>query len=376
MGRMTKLQINPRIIKGKSFWQITVPKPGGGRQQKTFKDKGEAKTFLDLKRIELRNRGTSGISMSDQIRGDALSALEILTPFEATLLDAARFYSAHHAKLARSETVAKAVELFLSHKKPDCRPGYYKDLHYRLERFKLTFGSRKLADLTPGEIQDWSNAIPNLETGGSLSPRSRNTYMLRVSALLTYSKNRGWISENVTGGLKKAKTRSDEEVGTLTTEQAGKLLSAADRRTLPYFAIGLFAGLRSVELEKLDWSSIHWDTREIQVKSKTSKTGSKRFVPIRENLVAWLEAYHNETGLIYPGRKRLEAARERAGLLKDWPNNALRHSFASYSLAHFRDSARLSLDMGQMNPKIIFQNYHQLVRASDAAKYWALLPTK
>src|SRR4051794_19285605 len=104
MSRLTKLAIKDRTINGKLFFQVTVPRPGGGRDQRTFKDPREARTFLDLKKVELRNRGTSGIAMGDEIRGDALSALEILKPFEASLVDAARFFAEHHEKLARSET--------------------------------------------------------------------------------------------------------------------------------------------------------------------------------------------------------------------------------------------------------------------------------
>jgi len=356
------------------FFRLTVPKPGGGRDQRTFKDEAEAQTFFELKEIELRNRGTAGVAMSDRIRGDALSALEILKPLDASLIDAARFFAAHNEQLARSETVENAVNAFLVHKEPDSRHRYFKDLRFRLGRFALSFGTRKLADIDAGEIQDWSNTIPNLENGGSLSPRSRNTYVSRVSALLTFAKDRGWVETNVLNGMSKAKVRSDEEVGILTTAQAEKLLTEADRRSLPYFAIGMFAGLRTKELEQLDWSSVHWDEAEIEVKAKTSKTGSKRFVPMHATLQTWLEPYRTETGRIYPGRKTIDANRAKAGLLKDWPENCLRHSFGSYCMASFKDNAKLSLDMGHMNPKQVFESYHQVVRSAAAAKFWSLLP--
>ena len=374
MARQTKLSIKKCTIKGVPFFQVTVPLPGGGRQRKTFKDHGVAKQFAQLKAIELRNRGTAGISMGDQLRGDALAAIEILAPFDASLVDSARFFALHHQRLAASETVQNAVSAFLAHKEPESRHKYFKDLRYRLGRFAISFGSRKMADITAGEVEDWTNSIPNLETGGSLSPRSKNTYLLRLSVLWEFGLDRGWCVENIVSRLKKAKVRNDSEVGILNVGQASALLDFASRRVLPYFAVGLFAGLRTVELEKLEWSSVHWDSGEIEVKSWTSKTGSKRFVPMRDTLRAFLEPYRNETGRIFPGRKAIEGDRGRAGLLAYWPENALRHSFASYSLAHFKDSARLSMDLGHTDQKIVFRNYHKLVRASDAAKFWALKP--
>lgn len=375
MGRQTKLRLKERTIKGKLFFQVTIPKVGGGREQRTFKDRREAKTFFQLKEIELRNRGTAGIGLSDQIRGDALSAMDILKPYNGVnLIDAARFYANHHEKIAASETVENVVNAFLTAKEPDSRRRYFTDLRYRLERFKLSFGTRKLADIDAGELQDWVNQIPNLKTGGKLEPRSRNSYLRRLSVLWTYGIDRGWCAANPISRLKMVKSRDDEEVGILTPEETRRLLEHADKRSLPYWCIGAFCGLRAVELQQLEWSSVHWDEGEIEVKSWTSKTATKRFIPMRDPLPAWLKPYHNETGRIYPRRKALEADRARAGLLEKWPENGLRHSFASYSLAHFKDSRALSLDLGHTDPQLVFRHYHQLVRPAAALKYWSIFP--
>jgi len=72
-------------------------------------------------------------------------------------------------------------------------------------------------------------------------------------------------------------------------------------------------------------------------------------------------------------RNKLEVDRQRAGLSK-WPSNALRHSFASYHLAHFCDAAKLALEMGHRDQKLIFANYRELVKPQEAAKYWNIMP--
>jgi integrase len=67
----------------------------------------------------------------------------------------------------------------------------------------------------------------------------------------------------------------------------------------------------------------------------------------------------------------LEAARAAAGI-GVWPNNALRHSFASYYLAHFKraGAAELALEMGHTNTNLVFQHYRQLVKPNEAKRYW------
>jgi integrase len=70
----------------------------------------------------------------------------------------------------------------------------------------------------------------------------------------------------------------------------------------------------------------------------------------------------------------LEATRVAAGI-KHWPSNALRHSFASYHLAHFNDAAALALQLGHTDAGLVIAHYRQIVKPKDAEKYWNLFPT-
>jgi integrase len=70
----------------------------------------------------------------------------------------------------------------------------------------------------------------------------------------------------------------------------------------------------------------------------------------------------------------LEATRAAAGI-KRWPSNALRHSFASYHLAHFKDAAALALELGHTDAGLVFQHYREIVKPKEAEKYWNLVPT-
>jgi len=72
-------------------------------------------------------------------------------------------------------------------------------------------------------------------------------------------------------------------------------------------------------------------------------------------------------------RELMDTARLAAKLPK-WPQNGLRHSFASYHLAKFQDAAALALQMGHTNSNLVFQHYRQLVRPEAAEKYWTLRP--
>src|SRR4029453_4105833 len=80
-------------------------------------------------------------------------------------------------------------------------------------------------------------------------------------------------------------------------------------------------------------------------------------------------------------RELFDQARTDAGIVDDegiieWPDNALRHSFASYHLAHFKNAASTALELGHHNASVTFAHYRELVRPKEAARYWNLKPVK
>jgi integrase len=70
---------------------------------------------------------------------------------------------------------------------------------------------------------------------------------------------------------------------------------------------------------------------------------------------------------------RLDAIRKAAGLTK-WPKNGLRHSFASYHLAHYHDAAKLGLILGHTTTKMIFSNYREIVTPEEGERYFLISP--
>jgi integrase len=72
-------------------------------------------------------------------------------------------------------------------------------------------------------------------------------------------------------------------------------------------------------------------------------------------------------------RGKLDRVREAAGLLK-WPNNGLRHSFASYRLAAIHDAPRVAAELGHTTPQMLYSTYRELVLPEEAERYWKIAP--
>jgi integrase len=397
--RRGKDRFEPRktYINGELYWQVNLPKSQDGRRKRrTFRDHKEAETAAEQARIQAKNYGTDAFSISPRLRTEAIQAEQTLKPFGASITEAVKFYAEHLRRETQSESVAHVVKEILASKEHDnLRPRYLTDLRARFNRFAETFGERKIASLSAGEIDGWLR-------GFAWKPITRNTIRLSLSTLFGYAEQRGWCQENPIAKVRKIRA-SGSPIGILTPEQLAKLLESARERTLPYWLLGGFAGLRRAEIERLEWKDVHFDLVKyeqftaalateneeaiskaekewrgsalVEVPALKSKTASRRFVQIEPNLAAWLEPYIGRTGKVCPQnlRKLLEADRKAAGLTS-WPPNALRHSFASYHLAHFHNAAKLALELGHTDQELLFRHYRELVKPEAAAKYWNIRP--
>ena len=222
-----------------------------------------------------------------------------------------------------------------------------------------------IATITTNEIESWLESL-------GVGPVTRNTFRRDVCTLFSFSLNRKYCADNPASATTRAKERI-EEVRAFSVEQVRRLLAASSAETLPFWAIGAFAGLRPSEIRRLEWSDVDFDDALITVRA--GKT-PKRFVKILPNLLAWLTPYRDRFGKVCPNnfRKRNAQDKTAAGLKNDWPMNALRHSFGSYWLAQFNDINALALEMGN-SPAVILKHYRKVVKPKDAARYWQIKPS-
>jgi integrase len=200
------------------------------------------------------------------------------------------------------------------------------------------------------------------------------TLSVDVFVFFGYARQHGWTQVNPITDVPKAKVTPGTP-GILSVEETERLLEAASEEMLPFFALGAFAGIRTAELQRLEWSHVRWEEKLIEIPALSSKTASRRLVTLRPNLLAWLAPYRTRKGKICPDRlhMRLKQDRVRAGILR-WPPNALRHSFGSYHLAHFRSAAETALEMGHVNAAITFRHYRELVTPGEAERFWRIAP--
>jgi|SRR5882724_9935122 len=373
--RKTATKLSKVKVNGRAYWCVTWPKIGKGRNRQFFKEKAEAETVLQQKLIEQENYGTAGLSFNDRQRTEYLECGEKLEPFGATIRDAVNFYLPHLSALKRTKTAAELVDELLKAKKADgASKRYLSDLFSRLTQFSDRFDGKPVAEITAPQIDEWLRSLAAKETGKRLSPVTRNNFRRVLIVAFNFAKENGYCVGNPAERTAKAKV-IETAVGILTVDQTARLLESAPAELVPYVAIGAFAGLRRAELERLDWKEVDLQSGLIEVTASKAKSARRRFVKIQPNLAKWLRPYTQISGNVTPPhyRELFNTAREAAGI-EQWPQNALRHGFASYNLAKFNDAAALALELGHTNSNLVFQHYRQLVKPKQAERYWKIVP--
>src|SRR5262249_48100707 len=156
-----------------------------------------------------------------------------------------------------------------------------------------------------------------------------------------------------------------------------RLLRVSSAEFLPVLAIGAFAGLRSAEIERLEWSDIDLPARHIVIGASRAKTATRRIVPISDNLAAWLAPYAGQVrrawrrapDALYAAQQEVAGATASDGHSPvKWKSNALRHSYASYRFAEIQDAGRVAAELGN-SAAVVHRHYRELAKPS-AARAW------
>jgi integrase len=344
-----------------------------GKGRMFFKTRAEAGAEAMRQKTLLERHGREAIGLSQREMSDFITAKRRLAEYGESINDAIEFRIDHLERVRRHGiTVAQLADEVVEAKRRDGRSEVYlRDLRYRLSKFVQDFGARPIAGITVDELDNWLRALP-------YSPQSRTNYRTIVGLLFSYAESRGIIDRNLI--LRTAKPKLvDRPPAIFAVDELRALLEGANRvapDVVPMLAIGAFAGLRDAEIKRLDWSEVDLGRGHIEVKAAKAKSARRRIVPMQPNLAAWLRPYSGMSGPVAPANARSKLDRVRKDVLAHWPNNGLRHSFASYRLAAIHDAPRVAAELGHTSPQMLYSTYRELVLPEEAERYWRIAPAE
>jgi integrase len=384
LGRIT-VSVYRRITPSGNLGYQVANYASGKRRLDSYPTEVKAVEAANRLARQLSERQVVAASLTNAEAADYAAAVQSLKPHDVALpaaaavlaeclqtvkdlpnlLAAVKFYAARHKTVIRKPVSEVVAELLSVKEARRMSARYLADLRVRLARFADSF-RKDACDVTTSDVQAWLDGL-------GLSPQSYVNFRRVAHLLFEFAVARGYAAENPVEKTEPQEVRGGE-IEFFTVSEMRRLLAAADSQFLPCLAIGAFAGLRSAEIQRLKWSDIDSAQGHIVVSQGIAKTASRRIVPIRKNLAAWLAPFAKQTGLVWQGGdfSKAQTRTARAAGLK-WKQNGLRHSCASYLFALVGDAGRTAGELGN-SPSTLHRHYRELVTPAAAKQWYDIAP--
>jgi site-specific recombinase XerD len=382
------IRIRPLLnASGAYSYRAEIPESvTGTRLLRQFKTPDEAEAFAAVMLVQRQNSGLAAFTISDREREDARKALELLRASPgATLVQVATFFLKHHRPLGGDLSISELVAKFIAEKRlQNLRPRSLADLEHRLNVFTRTFGTNLVRDVDVDAIKKW------LVADTTRSEQTKLNFRRVLHGFFSFAVKNKYAALNPVADIE-IRVES-EDPGILTVAQAHcLLLTALEKSELglgPFVTLGLFCGLRSGELARLDWRDVNFSEGFVTISKRIAKKRRIRNVPLEPLAVAWLQTFGvRPSGRVAPVgldkrfRKLIKAAGAKAAAARPpiawfekWPTNAMRHSFASYFFAKSSNAAETCARLGQRSDDVLFQHYRSLVKKTEAVRFFELAP--
>lgn len=296
------------------------------------------------------------------------------------LVEAARWFSQTNPGAAGKSIVLTDLiaEFLRSRRSGDLSEVYIEKLEDDLTRFAANHPG-PISAIRAAAIEDWLTG-QKTKKGQSIGARRRRNLRDKLITLFNFARDRGYLPEGLKHEAEKiirSRLRRGE-VPIWTPAELRVLLEHARDNELPILTIAAFAGLRSAEIERLEWSDVRLSQGVIRIPGSKTKTGEPRVIPILANLAKWLNRYSDHHGRICGERRSdnlLRGLLKRSGLAIPGRRrrNALRHSFGSYYCAKTKNIPEVAFVMGN-SPAVVRKSYFEAVIEADAEAWFRLEP--
>ena len=354
------MQLKKVVNHGNTRWRVSSY-VDGERKQRFFVSKELAIQWMQELRSDTRC-ANFWCSRSPLEQKDIIAAFDVAKQRKLPLLKAV--LAAKTRRYPAPKPLAQIIPIYLSTLKfRSLREASFKQIHLMLNQLLTQYGTLDTNTITPTHLEHWF----------AQRKWTRSTIdgvIAKIGPFFTWCIRENYCENNPCKAVKRPQS-DDSPPAIFTPSEAQKLLLTAlktDPGMIPYLAIGLFAGVRPLETQRLSRADI--SDRYIEIKAAKAKTRKRRLVSISPNLKEWL-ALGGDLPLSNK-RKRLARVVQIAGL--NWKPDIMRHSFASYHLAMHTSADKTALELGHRDSKMLFAHYRELVTQEAAQSYWAIRP--
>lgn len=232
---------------------------------------------------------------------------------------------------------------------------------------------RRVRGIKPDECRAWIQHAFD-------TPQQQRKARAVLSGVFSTAQGKGWCSSNPVAQVVAPKV-IEHQLPILTPGEIERLLHTAEQygEGCCHAAVGmmLYGGIRPNEVARLSWQHVDLQRKVVYLPPSHSKTGGARSVTIHPPLYRILSMRQGRAHeLVCPANwpQHWRELRRMAGwgsLEHPWRPDVLRHTFASYHLAHFRSYSMLQFEMGHRDANLLRTRYVDMRGVCNADVFWA-----
>lgn len=389
-----------RVGKGRASVLVSPWINSGGHLMWRFKSPATGRDVRRAKRNEARDLARDHL---DALEGDEKEFLELKTkrrdlllrvmralPTEADLLEFLEFRDRQPGR----KKLPALLSAYLAHKVAQHdgqKKQHLQSVEYDLTALTEEHREQTLNELTTEDLREWHNSRV-----GHAGPKRRNQARANLISLYKFAATMGEIKpEDVTTAqrLPVAKLPAKASIRYADRGEVLTLLRNVKPVHRLQLVLCLFAGLRPEEATPdrnrgrrgLCRSEIDLETRTIYIPAEVAgKVNRARRLEWGPNLEAWLDWAGWKQGQIFPiSGKNMAQCEEtkRLGAVLDeeferaegWPQDFLRHTYASHRLPILGSFAALAVEMGT-SEAMIHSHYNQPLPKAAGVAFFEILP--
>lgn len=269
-------------------------------------------------------------------------------------------------------------------------------------------GDIQIRKINENVLTDWFGELEDLAV------RTKENYLDALCELMNHAEKKRWLKYNYVQSLDYGDRRSlvgfcednETDIKVMPVKVVEKLLNYSLKNEDKYrltgkIVLGVFCGVRVTEVNKIKWSHIEFDKKNVVIPKAIAKKRRLRNIDLPDNAIAWLKKLPKKTYRNFVGQGRRESGKfivdnhARGSSAERWTEfwrafvrdedlsygdwgrefkNALRHQYGSMHYELYGDTNLLTKNMGHKNDEVLFNNYRALVSKGDGKKHFNIYP--
>lgn len=339
----------------------------GHRTRKCFSSLEDAKVYARQKNIEIKNKGTSALTISDKLRVEVAEAVGKLKG-RVTITEAVNYWLERHPDSTAEKWMETANKYIAVMRDADRRE---RSLYDKISKFGILsdeLGNPPTCSLDKKAIED---AVDSLAKERGWCWLSKDKYIGAGLTLLRF----------YNGECKRKRIIDETTPTTWDADFVSSMLHKAEEVSpsiVATLAVMVFAGVRPTEAMRLGWEAVNLSENIISLDGSVTKTRNNRHVTITPNLREWLVAYTGSGNLVESQKRFLVERKQLMSALglETWPHDVLRHTAATQIYARTHSVDKTCAELGHFGTEMFLRHYKGIApKPDDVAKFWAIKPT-